>query len=207
MSHSNIAGKIVVLGPSGSGKGTQAKMIARKYRWQHVSMGQLFRDEIEAKTKLGKQAKEFIEKGLWASLELTMTILEPELKQVINSGFVLDGFPRSFDQIKALRDLLVKFGTDIDIVFHLDIRPAVIMARRKAHWAKGKSFYKEGQRSDETEESIKNRFAEYKKNLGPILAFYQDQGILRRINGERPIGPIFRDIVTIIDNRFFKKDD
>ncbi len=205
MSHSDIAGKIVILGPSGAGKGTQAEMVAGKYGWQHISMGELFRDEIKAKTELGKRAKGFIEKGVWAPLELTMAILEPKLKRAVSSGFVLDGFPRSTDQPKAIQDLLAEFGTDLDLVFHLDIRPAVIMARRKTHWIKGESFYKEGQRSDETEESIKNRFAEYQKNIKPILAFYQDQGILERVDGERPIEPIFKDIVRLTEERVLRE--
>ena len=205
MNHSNKIKEVIILGPSGAGKGTQAQMVAEKYNWVHISMGKLFRDEIGAKTDLGKQAQGFVEKGLWVPSELTMAFLRPKLKKLSASGFVLDGFPRIPDQPQALQDLLSEFGTDIDLVIHLDIKSDVIMARRKAHWAKGKSFYKEGHRSDETEESIKSRIAEYEKNISPILSFYEKQGILYRVNGERSIEDIFSEITKIINNQILKR--
>jgi len=200
MNHSNKL-NLAIIGPSGSGKGTQAEMISKKYQLKHISMGVVFRAEIKKGTAYGKQVQAYIDQGKFVPTSIVLKGLAPILASIDYHGFILDGFPRIPDQPKALQDLLTKFNSDLDIVFHLDIAPSVIMARRKAHWAKGESFYKEGARADETEESIKNRFAEYERHVGPILEFYQNKGILHRIDGERPIKVIFKDIVGIIDNK------
>jgi len=204
MNHSNKP-NLVIIGPSGGGKGTQAKMIAEKYGLRHISMGVVFRSEMKKGTAYGKEVEDYMNRGEFVPTTLVFKGLAPILELTDYHGFILDGFPRIPDQSKALQDLLAEFKVDLDAVFHLDIKPEVIMARRKADWAKGKSFYKEGARSDETEESIKNRLAEYEKNIEPILAFYQNKGILHRVNGERPIKDIFKDIVKTIDKQVLRK--
>jgi len=195
---------MAIIGPSGGGKGTQAGLLEKKYGWKHISVGQLFRDEIKRGTEIGRKVKPLIEKGVWVPTDLTIKVLDQTLKGVIDQGFILDGFPRAPDQPLALDRYLEKNGARLDLVIHLDIRPEVIMARRKKHWQKGKSFYQD-KRKDETEEAIRNRIISYQKTIEPILAHYQKKGILERVDGERPIESIFEDIVRLVERRLAEK--
>ncbi len=205
MKHSKIA-RLVIIGLSGSGKGTQAKLLEKKFGWKHISMGELFRKEIERETKIGKKIEELIAQGVWVSTGLTFKVLKPVLKKELKTGFVLDGFPRVPDQPRALDEFLAREGDKVDLVIHLIIRPRAIMARRKRLWAKGKSFY-ENKRKDETKEAIKGRVKSYEKTIKPILDYYQKKGILEEVDGERSIEEIHRDIAGLIKDRVFKRNE
>lgn len=197
MNKNKKIGRITILGPSGGGKGTQAKLLEEKYGWKHVSVGELFREEIAKGTKIGQEANEYVEKGDWVPTKLTFRMLRPVLENLLETGFVLDGFPRLPDQPKILDNFLEENGASLDMAIHLDIRPKVIMERRKKSWEEGKSFYDQ-KRKDETIQAIRSRIEEYQKTITPILNYYQDQGILFRVDGERPIEPIHQDIVSQI---------
>ncbi len=190
--------KITILGPSGGGKGTQAKLLEKKYGWKHISVGGLFRRHIENETEIGQKADEYVIKGDWVPTPLTFKMLEPVLKKFLKTGFILDGFPRLPDQPKLLDDFLNEYDGGLDLAVHIDIRPEVIMDRRKKAWQKGKSFYDQ-KRKDETKKAIKSRIDEYKKTIGPILSYYQGKGILFRVDGERPIEIIHQDIIDRIE--------
>ncbi len=190
--------RATVLGPSGGGKGTQAKLLEEKYGWKHISVGSLFREHIEDETEIGQEAKQYVEKGDWVPTPLVLKMIKPVLKNLLETGFILDGFPRLPDQPKLLDEFLEKNGAELDLAVHIDIRPEVIMARRQKAWKKGKSFYDQ-KRKDETLQAIKSRIDEYLKTIPPILNYYHKKGILFRVDGERPISLIHQDIVKEIE--------
>ena len=194
--------RLVIIGPSGAGKGTQAKLIEKKFGWKHISSGELFRQEIKKQTALGRQIEDLINRGIFVSTELTFTVLKPVLDQWWDKGFILDGFPRLPDQPPILDEYLADKGATLDIVFYLRVSSKVVLARVKEKWARGERF--QPGRSDETLEAIKNRLAWSKKTLDSIVNYYRQQGILAEIDGERPIEPIHQDIVKLIKEQIFQ---
>ncbi len=173
-------------------------MLEEKYGWKHISVGELFRRHIKNKTDIGQKAEKFVLNGEWVPAELTFKMIRPELEKLTNVGFILDGFPRLPEQIDVFERFLEKSQYNLDLAIHIDIRPEVIMERRQKAWQKGKSFYDQ-KRKDETKEAIESRINEYLSTIGPILDFYQQKGILYRVDGERPIDEIHRDIVDKIE--------
>ncbi len=171
-----------------------------KYGWKHVSVGALFRDHIDKKTEIGQKADEYVNQGEWVPTDLTFNMLKPVLSELINKGFILDGFPRLPDQPEVLSKFLAENNTELDMAIHIDIRPEVIMERRQRAWEKGKSFYDQ-KRKDETRQAIKSRIDEYLKTIEPILDYYDEKELLFRVNGERPIESIHLDIVKEIKRR------
>lgn len=192
--------RMTILGPSGGGKGTQAKLIEEKYGWKHISVGEEFRRQISKETELGLKAKEYVESGKWVPTDLTFAVIKPTLEENLSTGFVLDGFPRLPDQPEFLDIFLNGHDVKLDLAIHIDIHPEVIMSRRVKAWEKGKSFY-DKKRKDETIEAINSRIEEYKKTIEPIIKYYQEKNILLRVDGERPIEPIFKDISSEIEKR------
>ncbi len=202
MKHSKQTLELVIIGPSGGGKGTQAKKIAENYGLDHISMGAVFRREIEAESEIGKKANQYVSQGEWVPTDLTIELLKQELEKNNFENFILDGFPRLPDQPEALDKMLAEHNQDLELVIHLEVADEVIMKRRKKAWEKGESFYDQ-KRKDETMEAIKSRLQAYHNTVEPILNYYRQKGILVNIDGERPIEPIFKDIVKQI-NRHFK---
>lgn len=184
---------MVIIGPSGSGKGTQAELLSKKLRIPAISMGNLFRRAYEEKTPAGIRAETYWGKGRWVPDSLTFKILKPALDQCKN-GFIVDGFPRTFAQIPILEEYLSRRHLRIDRVINLkisdkeSIKRLLLRARRDKE-TKGKA------RSDETAEKIKNRLQEYCRTATPILEHFQKKGILLEINGERPIEEIHHKIM------------
>ncbi len=199
MKHSKSL-ELVIIGPSGSGKGTQAKKIAQKYELEHISMGELFRQEIRAGSEIGRKANKYVKQGKWVPTKITLKLLRQKLTENNFENFISDGFPRLPDQPPALDNLLAEFNQDIDLVIHLEVADEVIMARRKAAWEKGESFYDQ-KRKDENMEAIKSRLAAYHNTIDPILEYYRNKGLLFNVDGERPIEPIFKDIVREINKQ------
>jgi len=195
--------RLIIIGPSGAGKGTQAKLIEQEFGWKHISTGELFRQEIKNQTPIGKKVKDLIDRGIFISTELTFKILRPVLDQWWDKGFILDGFPRLPDQPVVLDKYLANKEVTLDLVFYLRVSPEVVLARVKAKWAQGERF-QEG-RSDETLEAIRNRLAWSEKTLSSIIDYYRQRGILVEVDGERPIEPIHQDMVKLIEERIFQQ--
>lgn len=204
MNHSSTNLNLIIVGPSGGGKGTQAKRISEKYDLVHISMGKIFRSQIEKETVYGKKVKSYVEKGQWVPTELVLEGLGMIMEALTYHGFILDGFPRLPDQPKALDQLLFDNGSGLELAIHLKVSDRVIMARRGVAQSQGKSFYGQ-RRNDESPEAIKSRLEAYHQNIAPILDYYRQKNLLVEIDGERPVETIFEDIVKIIDDKILIK--
>lgn len=157
--------RVVLLGPPGAGKGTQAVKLSEKLGIPQISTGELFRSNIEKGTKLGCEAKRYLDAGDLVPSELTNQLVDDRLNGAdAANGFILDGFPRSLQQAKALHDMLERRGTDIDAVLEFRVSEDELLQRLKARG-----------RADDTEEVILNRMKVYRDETAPLLDYYHDQ--------------------------------
>ncbi len=185
---------LVIIGPSGSGKGTQAKLLTDKFGLIHISMGDLLREQIQSKTEVGKRIAIFVNQGRWVPDGLVFQIIQPFLKKGSRQGFIIDGFPRTISQAEILEKFLAKEKITLDAVLLLEIRPEVILARREKVIKEGRKFQEN--RADDSPEIFKRRFKSYQKTINPILRFYEKRNLLIKVDGERPIKDIFQDILV-----------
>jgi len=195
----------VIIGPSGGGKGTQAKLLAEKFGLKHISMGELLRAEIATGSDLGNTVALAINKGNFLDTPNTLTVLKKSLSSILKSGgFILDGFPRIPDQPKALDGLLAEGGLNLDLVIHLKVSVEEIMRRREALAKKGKGFYPGQKRNDESEKAIRGRLQAYQETISPILEYYRGKELLVEVDGERTVELIHNDILDLIEKRVEK---
>jgi adenylate kinase len=156
---------VVLLGPPGAGKGTQAEKLAEKLQIPHISTGELFRSNIQEGTKLGLEAKRYLDAGDLVPSELTNQLVDDRLNHSdAANGFILDGYPRSVEQAKALHDMLGRRGTDIDAVVEFRVSEDELLTRLKGRG-----------RADDTEEIILNRMKVYNAETAPLLEYYSDE--------------------------------
>lgn len=212
---------LILMGLPGAGKGTQAEKIIAEYQIPQISTGDMFRAVIANQTALGLKAKEYMDRGDLVPDEVTNGIVKERLAQDdTKNGFLLDGFPRTLDQAKALDEMLADLGKKIDAVIDINVPEEVLVERLTGRYmcrSCGASFHKvfkptkvEGtcdrcgshefyQRDDDKPETVKNRLAVNIKNSEPILAYYKEQGLLKSIDGNRDIDAVFKDVQAIID--------
>ena len=211
--------KIIMLGATGAGKGTQAKMIADKYGVPHVSTGDIFRANIKEGTELGKEAKTYMDRGLLVPDELTVKILLDRVaKEDCKKGYILDGFPRTIPQAQVLDAELEKLGEGIDFAINVDVPDNHIVERmsgRRACVECGATYHivhipsqKEGicdrcgkelvLRDDDKPETIQSRLDVYHDQTQPLIAFYTEKGILRTIDGTADMKDVFKTITGIL---------
>jgi len=200
--------KLVILGAPGAGKGTQAVNIAEKLKIPHVSTGDIFRSNIKNGTKLGKLAKEYIDKGELVPDEVTIEIVKDRIKQEdCKAGFILDGFPRTIPQAESLDEVLKEIGTALDKVLDIEVEDDVIVKRLSGrrvcpecsmtyhidHSEKAREGICENcgamlvQRDDDKEETINNRLRTYHNQTEPLISFYKKQGKLVVVQGKNSI--------------------
>ncbi len=213
--------RIVLMGPQGSGKGTQAQLLGDYYHLPYISTGDMFRQAVKEQTELGKKIKDLLDKGELVPDELTNALVAERLSQPdCQAGFILDGFPRNLSQAEFLLD-----NFDIDFVFEIDISDdeAVkrISGRRVCDC--GMTYHiiynppqKEGicdrcggqlkVRSDDQEEAVRRRLQIYHEQTAKMIPFFQTKGIFYHINGEQPIEAVNKDIVKIITEHGFDKN-
>jgi adenylate kinase len=223
MSSKNIpVGSIVLLGPPGAGKGTQAKLIAAHYGIPHISTGDILRSNVAQGTELGRKAKAVMERGELVSDDLVNGMVADRIKQPdCDRGFVLDGFPRTVAQAKWLdRELARKAGnTRPTVVIDVDVSYNQLLQRltgRRTCPVDGKIYNiylqppkEKGvcdvcgtqlfQRVDDTEEVISERLKSYERQTLPLEDFYRKQGRLRRINGEQPVEQVLAEMFRAIE--------
>ena len=179
---------ILLLGPQGSGKGTQAKRIAEEYGLAHIATGDMLRAAIAAATPLGRVVKPIVERGDLVPDELMANLIRERLDdEDTREGFILDGFPRTMAQAEALDSMLSEIGRDLDIVFELQINDDVAVDRL------GKRAVEEG-RTDDTPDAIARRLSEYHEKTEPLVGYYRLRGNLVGIHGNKPIDDVFSEI-------------
>jgi len=179
---------VLLLGPQGSGKGTQAKRIAAEYGLAHIATGDMLRAAIAAGTPLGRAVKPIIEAGELVPDELMIDLFRERLdEEDTREGFILDGFPRTMAQAEALDAMLAEIGRDLDIVFELQIADEICIARLL------KRAELEG-RTDDTPDAIARRLQEYHEKTKPLIGYYRLRGNLVGLHADRSIDEVFGEI-------------
>ena len=171
--------KLLFLGPPGAGKGTQANLFCKKYGLDHLSTGDLLRDEGSSGSSLGLKAKEIMNKGELVSDELVLSIVEGRLVN-INEGWLLDGFPRNVSQANSLKNLLEKINQPLEGVILIKVADDYLIKRLV-----------ERGRQDDNAQVITNRLKIYREKTSPLIDLYKKQGILEEIEGNADIDVVF----------------
>lgn len=184
---------IVIFGAPGSGKGTQSEKLVARYGLQHVSTGEILRDEIETNTELGKLADSYMSKGELVPDGIVIDMLDCLIEKKRHvKGFIFDGFPRTVTQGAALSRMLSKYGTDVNVVISLEVADEELIGR----------LLKRGQitgRADDNRETIEARLKVYYGQTSPLKDFYRERGILEEIQGVGTVEEIFRAIENVVD--------
>jgi len=185
-----MALNLFIIGPSGCGKSTQAKLIAEKYGLTHLSTGQLLRDEIAAASEVGLKAKAFIDAGNLVPDEIVFSVLTINFAKLNNQNFILDGFPRMLSQGQFIEKYLASQNQPLDLIIHLDVTFEEIQSRR----AKMGDEFQDKNRTDNTPQAMAARQKFYDENNGLIMNYFQPKNLVFRVDGNRPIEPIFANI-------------
>lgn len=209
---------IILLGPPGAGKGTQAKVMAKELKLPHISTGDLLRQNVSRNTDLGKEAQEYMNKGLLVPDELVKKMLVARFSEPdVRPGFILDGYPRNINQAETLEEILAGKNMPIDTVFYLDTSEPVIIQRlagRLVCSACGLNFHiknmppkvamicdacghKLYQRSDDLEETIIKRLEVYKKEVNPLVKYYEAKQKLLRIQADGDADVVLKKIIQV----------
>ena len=183
--------RIVIMGAPGSGKGTQAALIVKELGLDHISTGDLLRAAVAEGSELGRRAKEVMDRGELVSDEIVLGLLEERLRTGGENGFILDGFPRNIAQAKALDTLLERLGQPADEALQIDVDEEQVVERI------AKRAALEG-RSDDTEETVRNRLRVYAEQTAPVVDFYAHKGILSRVLGDGSIEEVFERITGVL---------
>lgn len=213
---------IILMGPPGAGKGTQAKRLIAEYGIPHISTGDMFRDAIKAGTSLGKLAQGFISKGDLVPDEVTIGLVKERLSKTdCAKGYLLDGFPRTIPQAEALEALTKEIGREVQFVINIDCDKQELIRRicgRRVCKQCGAPYHVdtmkpkvEGvcdlcggplvQRPDDNEEALVNRLGHYEAQTKPLLAFYAKRKLLSNVDGTIGLEPVFNEMKKIIKGK------
>lgn len=186
---------IVIFGAPGSGKGTQSEKMISKYGFEHISTGDVLRDQIRKGTELGQTAKGYIDNGQLIPDELMVDILASVYDSFgkDHKGVIFDGFPRTIPQAEALKKMLAKRGHKVAAMVELDVPEEELMKRLVRRG-------QESGRSDDNAETIKKRLTVYHNQTAPLIDWYKKETIHHHINGLGELDRIFADICEVIDN-------
>ena len=211
---------IVLLGPPGAGKGTQAQKTSEHYKLPHISTGDILRENIHNNTPLGIKAKSYMTRGELVPDELLITIIRDRLSRPdCSKGFLLDGYPRTIHQADALQMILTESDRKLDVVLNIEVGEEELIKRlsgRRVCSVCGATYHMvfnpprkdevcdvcEGklyQREDDKPGAVRNRLIVYKKQTQPLIEYYSKKDILRTIDGEKDIHQIFEDIRRVLD--------
>lgn len=208
--------RLILLGPPGAGKGTQASAIVKEHNIPHISTGDIFRENIKQGTDLGKEAKKYIDKGLLVPDEVVVSIVKDRIaEEDCKNGFLLDGFPRTLDQGEALDENLKDMGISLDKVINIEVDKEVLVGRaigRRICKNCGATYHieynppkEEGkcdvcsgelyQRDDDTEETVNKRFAVYQEQTKPLIDYYRKKDLILNVDGSEGIEVISKNIL------------
>jgi adenylate kinase len=207
---------LILLGPPGAGKGTQAALVSQGAGVAHVATGDLFRENIRNQTELGMQAKAYVDKGALVPDELTIRLLLDRLDRPdTQKGVLLDGFPRTVEQARALDEALKLRGQAVDKVLYINVGEEEVVRRLAGRWTcrncgavyhqvfsppkqTGKCDQCGGelyQRDDDKPETVRNRLTVFNQQTAPLIDYYKGQGKLLEVNGEQEAGAVGRDLL------------
>jgi adenylate kinase len=211
--------KLILLGPPGAGKGTQAKMLTEEFSIPQISTGDILRAAVKEGTPMGTRAKAFMDSGGLVPDAVVVGIVQERLqKDDCSAGFILDGFPRTVPQADALRETLAQLGKNLDAVVSLEVDTEVLVERltgRRTCKGCGRGYHirfdpptQSGlcdhcggelyQRDDDREETIRHRLTVYREQTSPLTEYYQRQGLLIRVDGMLPIEKVREQILSVL---------
>jgi adenylate kinase len=211
--------KLILLGPPGAGKGTQAKMLTEEFSVPQISTGDILRGAVKDGTPMGSKAKAFMDSGALVPDEVVVGIVQERLQKAdCAAGFVLDGFPRTVPQADALRETLAQLDKDLDAVVSLEVDTEALVERltgRRTCKKCGRGYHVRfdpptqagrcdscdgelAQREDDREETIRHRLAVYREQTSPLTDYYQEQSLLVRVDGMLPIGQVREQILSVL---------
>lgn len=212
---------IILMGPPGAGKGTQAALLAEQERIPHISTGDIFRANMSQGTPLGRLAKEYVDAGKYVPDDVTNAMVKDRLSQPdCRRGFLLDGYPRTADQAAALEAMLKELDLPLDGVINIEVPDALLVERaegRRVCRKCGATYHvkfnpppREGvcgkcggelyQRSDDTAEKVTVRLQEYHSKTEPVLEYYRKRGLVRSIDGDQPMQAVTAAIKRAVTN-------
>jgi len=211
---------LIIMGPPGAGKGTQAAYIKEALNIPHISTGEMFREAISQGTEMGLEAKKFIDKGNLVPDSVTIGLVKERISKAdCKKGFLLDGFPRTIPQAEAFDEILKDLGIKLDAVINIDVETSVLVDRivgRRNCPKCGAGYHitnlkpkKEGicdvcgtalvQRKDDNEETVVTRMNVYLNQTKPLLAYYEKQNLVKTINGIGDVKAIFNNIMKALE--------
>ncbi|MDD2694571.1 MAG: adenylate kinase [Anaerolineales bacterium] len=211
---------IVLLGPPGAGKGTQAQKISSSFGYPHVSSGELFREHLKNQTQLGKLAQGYIERGELVPDDVTIAMIRERLTRPdCEQGAILDGFPRTAPQAEALSAMLAELGGKVDLVPYINVPTRVLVERLAGRWTcreQGHIFHETSnpprqpgkcdvdgselyQREDDQAETVLKRIQVYLSQTTPLIEHYRSQGVLVEVNGALPIDQVTQTLSELIE--------
>ncbi|KAK3343713.1 adenylate kinase-domain-containing protein [Lasiosphaeria hispida] len=214
--------RMILIGPPGAGKGTQAPKIKEKFSCCHLATGDMLRSQVAKKTTLGREAKKIMDQGGLVSDDIVIGMIKEELEnnQECKGGFILDGFPRTVPQAESLDAMLRARNQTLQHAVELQIDDALLVARitgRLVHPASGRTYHSTFnppktamtddvtgepliQRSDDNAEALKKRLATYHKQTAPVVGYYKNTGIWKAIDASQEPGQVWQSLLTIFDN-------
>jgi len=203
---------IVIIGPPGAGKGTQAKRLTEEMGLIHLSTGDIFRENINNRTELGVKVKKLLDNGILVSDELTIEIVKDRLIQLgFDRGAIFDGFPRNVVQAQALEDFLSDNGAKVSVAFSIEVQDEVVIDRltgRRTDVKAGRIYHviydpppvgvKVEQRADDIRETVEKRLSDYYETTVPIIEYYKQRGILSVIDGDADVDDVTENLVKCL---------
>ena len=213
--------RMVIFGPPGSGKGTQAKLVSELYGIPHISTEDILREEVERGSDLGRMAESYMSRGLLVPDEVVIGIVRQRLmREDCRPGFILDGFPRTLRQAEELDRILGELGWKLDVVVNLVVSEEEVLRRitlRRVCSVCGEIYHLESnppkrpgvcdkcggrlyQRDDDTEETVRERLRVFRAQTEPVLRYYRERGLVRDVDGNPPIEEVFEEIKRLISS-------
>ncbi len=181
--------RLIFLGPPGSGKGTQAQLLAELFKIPHISTGEILRQAIAEKTVLGQKAQSYVDKGELVPDALILDLIRERLSQPdAQRGWILDGYPRNVAQASFLDELIEELHQSSDCAVNLEVPDQVLITRLLLRG-----------RKDDNEQTIRRRLQVYREQTAPVLGYYRDRGRLCSINGDRQLGEVTESLKQIVN--------